>query len=77
MYIIATRFSAALTEGGFDPQAVRSYMASNGLLRLSSEKKNTVPKKIHGVTTKCICMLMGGSPDQTDPFTGEQVTFDA
>ena len=77
VYIIATRFSAAMTEGGFDPQAVRSYMASNGLLRLSSEKKNTVPKKIHGVTTKCICMLMGGSPDQTDPFTGEQVTFDA
>lgn len=75
VYIIATRFSAALEDGGFDPQAVRSYMASNGLLRLSSEKKKTVPKRIHGVLTRCICMRMGGCQEVQDPFTGEQVTF--
>lgn len=75
VYIIATRFSAALEDGGFDPQAVRSYMASNGLLRLSSDKKKTVPKRIHGVLTRCICMRMGGCQEVQDPFTGEQVTF--
>lgn len=75
VYIIATRFSAALTDGGFDPSAVRSYMASNGLLRLSSEKKNTVPHRIHGILTKCVCVRMGGTPEVEDPFTGERVTL--
>lgn len=60
VYIIATRYNAALAEAGFDPRAVRSYMAGNGLLRLSGDGRRVVSKKLHGVSTKCVCVKMGG-----------------
>lgn len=45
---------------GFDPQAVRSYLAANGLLRLSGDGRRVVSKKLHGVSAKCVCVKMGG-----------------
>lgn len=60
MYIIATRYNAALAEAGFDPRAVRSYLAANGLLRLSGDGRRVVSKKLHGVSAKCVCVRMGG-----------------
>lgn len=59
VYIIATRYNAALAEAGFDPRTVRSYMAGNGLLRLSRDGRRVVSKKLHAVSTKCVCVKMG------------------
>lgn len=60
VYIIATQYNAALAEAGFDPQAVRSYLAAHDLLRLSGDGRRVVSKKLHGVSTKCVCVRMGG-----------------
>lgn len=61
--IISSKFNAALTEQGFDPQAVLSWLWENGKLASISvqkgRKRNTTKvMRICGVVTRCVCLKL-------------------
>lgn len=53
VYIIKNKFNQICDEGGYNPQALISYLADKRLIERQSGK-NTVIKRIGGVLTRCI-----------------------
>ncbi len=57
VYIIKSVFSRMCDEGGYNAVPLLSWLAAKGLIERSSGK-NTVPKRIGGVLTRCVHITM-------------------
>lgn len=53
VYIIKSKFTQICDEGGYNAQSLLSWLADKGLIERKNGK-NTVTKKILGVTTRCV-----------------------
>ncbi len=63
-YIISSVFRSAAEDGGFSSQSLLSWMREKSLLELqnSQDKRCTMKKRINGVNTRCVAMIL--SPDE-------------
>ena len=64
-YIISSVFRSAAEEGGFNAQALLSYLKSGNLIRLQNGK-TTVVKRIKGALTRCVCLKTNSLPEDFD-----------
>ena len=69
VYIIKNKFNQICDEGGYNPQALISYLADKKLIERQSGK-NSVAKRIGGVLTRCIHMTLFTDTDSTEDDYG-------
>lgn len=69
VYIIKNKFNQICDEGGYNPQALISYLADKKLIERQCGK-NTVSKRIGGITTRCIHMTLFTDTDSTEDDYG-------
>lgn len=67
-YIIRSTFNNALQAQGFSDKATLSYLKSKGLIDTRG-RAFTRPKKLHGIPTECVCLLIK-SHDNEPEFDG-------
>lgn len=68
VYIISTKFSELLREGGFNPVSVSSWLKKNSLIECEPKRKDKV-KKISGMSRRCVWLKLGNIYDAWDNFT--------
>lgn len=58
VYIAVTVFRKVCEEEGYNSQALLSYLRDNRLIELDKAGKNSVNKKVNGLSTRCIHMTL-------------------
>ena len=67
-YIIRSVFERVLQDAGYSTPAMMSYLKEQGLIETRG-KHNTRSKRINGIPTECVCLLLPGMDleDEDDP----------
>ncbi len=65
VWINKTKFAEALTTQGFDYRAITSWLKSNGLIHTRG-RAMTKPKRLNGVVTECIVLIMTDYDGEND-----------
>ena len=63
VYIAVPVFRKVCEEEGYNSQALLSYLRDNRLIELDKAGKNSVNKKVNGLSTRCIHMTLPAEND--------------
>ena len=75
IYIISSRFSKICNDGGFSNRVLLSWLAKNGLIKQDNKGKNTINKKLTGISTRCVALKIRDYIVEEDMENVENVPF--
>lgn len=67
VYIIKSNFTKMCLDGGFNPQALLSWLNDRGLISRNG-KNLTVAKRVNNVPTRCVHMMLCDEDEESDDY---------